>query len=152
MRAWNPFEEVEAMRREFARALGQTAQAAPSPFRAAFLPARAARAYPLLNLHEDADNYYVEALAPGVDPASFEVSVLRDRLTLSGEKKPVNDGVKPEAFHRSERAAGRFVRTIDVPSEVDGDKVSADYRDGVLTVTLPKAAAAKPRQIRVLAN
>jgi HSP20 family protein len=57
--------------------------------------------------------------------------------------------VRPEAFHRRERASGRFLRTIELPIDVDADSIKADYKDGLLLVTLPKAAKAKPKQIQV---
>ena len=113
------------------------------------MPGRAARRYPLVNLHEDKEALYVEALAPGADPNSLNLSVVRNTLTLTGEKRSVLDGVKPEAFHRNERAAGRFVRTIELPVEVDEGGVRADYKNGLLLVTLPKAERAKPRQINI---
>jgi HSP20 family protein len=140
---------MEALRREVERAFEQFGLG-PDPFRrATFLPGRGARRYPLVNLHEDEGALYVEALAPGVDPQSWELTVAHNTLTLSGEKRSVVDGVKPEAFHRSERAAGRFVRSIELPVEVDDTRVSADYRDGLLLVTLPKAEQAKPRRIDI---
>jgi HSP20 family protein len=120
-----------------------------SPFRTAFLPGRAARRYPLINLYEDRDNLYVEALAPGVDPASIDLTVVRNVLTIAGEKRRVPGDIKPEAFHRSERATGKFVRHIELPIEVDENKVKADYKNGLMMVTLPKAEQAKPKQISV---
>jgi HSP20 family protein len=120
------------------------------PFsRSAFLPGRAARRYPLINLHEDRDQVYVEALAPGVDPASLQLTVVRNTLTITGEKRRVSGEVKPEAFHRSERATGKFVRSIELPVEVDENTVKADYKNGLLVVTLPKAEKARPKQINV---
>jgi HSP20 family protein len=109
----------------------------------------APREYPLINLYDDQDSVYVEALAPGADPSSFNISVAGDTLTLSGEKRRAASEVKPEAFHREERAAGKFIRTIELPAEVDDGKVKGEYKDGLLLVTLPKAAKAKPRQIPV---
>ena len=145
---WDPFREFEELRREMDAAFRGWTRTWPS-FWAAFLPGRAARMYPMINLSEDKDAYYVEALAPGVDPDTLEVTVAHNALTISGEKKPVGEDVSPEAFHRSERAAGRFVRSIDLPSEVDSEKVRADYRNGLLLITLPKTEAAKPKQISV---
>jgi HSP20 family protein len=102
----------------------------------------------LVNLSEDEGNLYVEALAPGVDPKSLDLSVLQGALTIKGEK-PGLAQVTADAYHRNERAAGRFTRTIELPVEVDATHVKADYRNGLLVVTLPKAAAAKPKQIQI---
>jgi len=149
MAEWNPWQGLDALRREIDRAF-EDFGFRPEPFsRAAFLPGRAARRYPLINLHEDRDNVYIEALAPGVDPASLSLNVLRNVLTISGEKRWVPGDIKPEAFHRSERATGKFVRNIELPGEVDENKVKADYENGLLKVTLPKAEQAKPKQISV---
>jgi HSP20 family protein len=140
---------MEALRRGIDRAFEQGGVQLPPLFRSAFLPGRAAREYPLVNLYDDKDSVYLEALAPGLDPASVNVSVVRNTVTLSGEKPRVPTEVKPEAFHREERAAGKFVRSLELPSEVDADKVKAEYRNGLLLVTLPKAESAKARQIKV---
>ncbi len=149
MAQWDPFREMENLRREIDRAFEEFGLRTEPFFRTAFLPGRAARRYPLVNIHEDRDTIYVEALAPGVEPNSLNLSVVRNTLTLSGEKHSVLDGIKPEAFHRNERAAGRFARTIELPAEVDEGKVSAEYRNGLLLITLPKAEKARPRQIQV---
>jgi len=149
MAQWNPWQALDALRREIDQSFERTGVQIPPPFRSAFLPGRAARAYPLINLHEDKDTVYIEALAPGLDPASLNVSVVRNILTLSGEKPRAATEVKPEAFHREERAAGTFVRNIDLPVEVEESKVKAEYKNGLVLVTLPKAEKAKPRQISV---
>ncbi len=148
---WDLFREMEALRREVQRTFEQSGHDCRRPAfgRAAFLPGTAARAYPLMNVSEDKDNLYVEGLAPGIDPASLEISVVRDTLTVTGEKQAIASDVKPEAFHRNERGVGKFARAITLPVEVDGDKVSAQYKDGLLLITLPKSEAAKPKQITV---
>jgi HSP20 family protein len=146
---WNPWHEIEALRRDIDRAFNNVGQTNGPNFRSAFLPGRAARQYPLVNLSEDRDHIYVEALAPGVDPATIDVAVVRNVLTLSGEKRRLPEDLKPEAIHRSERAAGKFVRSIELPIEIDSDQVKAEYKHGLLMVTLPKAAVAKPKQINV---
>jgi HSP20 family protein len=92
---------------------------------------------------------YDEALAPGVDADTLSLSVVGNTLSIAGEKRRVAGDVKPEAFHRSERATGKFVRHIELPVAVDEDKVQADYKHGLLTVTLPKTEKAKPKQIAV---
>jgi HSP20 family protein len=149
MAQWDPFAGMEALRREIDRAFDNVGRRTGPLPRAAFLPGRAARQYPLVNLHEDKDSLYVEALAPGADPNSLNLSVVRNTLTISGEKRRTPSEVRSEAFHRNERAAGRFVRTIELPVEVDEERVGADYRNGLLLITLPKAERAKPKQINV---
>jgi HSP20 family protein len=149
MRTWDPFRDMEALRRELDRALTTYAPSgAAAQNGGAFLPGRSARAYPLVNLSEDSDNVYLEALAPGIDPDSLNLTVVRTTLTISGEKLSPS-GVAAEAFHRSERSGGKFVRSIDLPVEVNSDKVKAQYNNGLLMITMPKAEAAKPRQIKV---
>lgn len=149
MATWDAWTELESLRREIDRAFdGMGASGWSRPGRVAFLPGQGARQYPLVNLHEDESNVYVEALAPGVDPKSLELSVAGDSLTLKGEK-PGLAQVAAEAYHRNERAAGRFVRSIDLPAEVNREGIKASYRNGLLVVTLPKSEAAKPRQIPI---
>jgi HSP20 family protein len=147
MAQWNPFEEMQALRREIDRAFADFGRGGPA-YKVAFLPGIGPRQYPLINLSEDKDKLYIEALTPGVDPKSLNVTVMQNRLTLSGEKSAISD-VKPEAFHRNERASGKFLRTIDLPVDVDDSKVQAEYKNGLLFVTIPKAEKAKPKQITV---
>lgn len=149
MAQWNPFEELATLRQEIDRAF-EGFGTGQSPLRqVAFLPGRGPRRYPLINLLEDKDHIYIEALTPGVDPQSLNVSVTHNRLTMAGEKTRISGDVKPEAFHRSERASGKFVRTFDLPVEVDDAGVQAEYKNGLLLVTIPKAEKAKPKQINV---
>ena len=149
MRAWEPFRELEALRREVERAFEEYSNG-DRPLRwSSLLPGAAGRVYPLLNTSEDKDNIYVEAMAPGLDPDSIEISVLRDTVRIAGQKTPITAEIKPEAFHRSERGAGRFVRTLTLPTEVDSDKITAEYKNGLLLLTLPKHEKAKPKQITV---
>jgi HSP20 family protein len=149
MAQWNPFEDMEALRREIDRAFTEFGRGESPLHRVAFLPALGPRRYPLVNLSEDKDKIYIEALTPGVDPKSLNVTVLQNRLTVSGEKSPIEGNVKAEAFHRNERASGKFMRTFDLPVEVDDGNVEAEYKDGLLRVTIPKAEKAKPKQITV---
>lgn len=123
------------------------------PFsRVSFLPARSARMYPLLNISEDDNNFYVEALAPGIDPDSMEIKIIDNQLQITGTKQGVGKDIKPEAYHRSERGAGKFIRSLHLPSQVDVDNVKADYTNGLLRVTVAKAEKAKPRMISVSVN
>lgn len=109
--------------------------------------ARTAGVFPLTNVTEDADNFYVYAELPGMDPADINISITGKTLSLSGERK-----IDPEegaSYHRKERKGGQFNRTITLKTNVDAAKVEANFVHGVLTVVLPKAEEAKPRQIAV---
>lgn len=103
--------------------------------------------YPPLNVWEEGDVLRIEAEIPGVKIEDIEVSFDNGELTLKGEKK--FDAKENAPLHRRERLYGSFARTLTLPWEVVADKVSAELKDGVLTVTLPKAEAAKPRKVAV---
>ena len=148
MATYNPFTEMEALRREIDRTFEFWGGRQPRGWRVAFLPGQASRRYPLVNLYDDKDNFYAEALAPGVDPSTIELTVDNGVLTIRGEKKQV-EKVPEEAYHRSERAAGKFTRRVELSGTVDVNAVRADYKNGILLITLPKAPEAKPRQIPV---
>ncbi len=147
----NLFEEMDRMRREIDRILGEDRFPVWTfPFsKISFLPGRASQAYPLMNISEDQSNIYVDALAPGIGTDTLNVSVSGDQLTITGLKSPLIEKIKPEQIHRSERAAGQFVRSMSLPSSIDRDKVSANYKDGILKIVLPKTAEARPRRIQV---
>jgi HSP20 family protein len=149
MAQWNLFDDMEALRREIDQAFEGFGVGERASHRVAFLPGRGPRRYPMINLLEDKDNLYVDALTPGVDPQSLALSVMQNRLTLSGEKSRTAVEIKAEAFHRNERASGKFVRTIDLPVDVDEGRIQAEYKNGLLKVILPKAEKAKPKQINV---
>ncbi|MDW7710633.1 MAG: Hsp20/alpha crystallin family protein [Deferrisomatales bacterium] len=146
MAAWDPLRELERLRREMDRIFEGVSPA--RTWSLGFLPGTAARQYPRVNIAEDADGYVVEALAPGVDPTTLDLSVKDNVLTISGEKK-APEGVRAEAFHRSERSAGRFVRAVELPDDLNAEQVKAAYTDGILRVNLPKAEQAKPRRIEI---
>jgi HSP20 family protein len=106
------------------------------------------RVYPALNLTDDGNNFYVRAELPGVVSESLDISVVEGQLLIRGERK-----IEPEeqktSYHRREREAGFFRRTIALPAKVDPGKVAASIKNGVLTVTLPRSEEAKPRKITV---
>jgi HSP20 family protein len=105
---------------------------------------------PALDLYENNDNVVAVVELPGMRKEEIEISLHDGTLTIAGERKrEVTDGEKAE---RSERYIGKFRRSILLPTRVDANKVSATYRDGILTVTLPKAEEAKPKQIPVRAE
>lgn len=104
--------------------------------------------YPPVNLWEDNDNLYVEAELPGFELSELEIFVTgENQLSIKGERKPPQ--VEGGAWHRQERGYGAFSRIIELPIMVDSNNVSAEFRNGVLTIMLPKHETAKPRRIQV---
>lgn len=103
---------------------------------------------PALDIHEDAESLTVSLEAPGLKKEDFDIALQDDTLTVSGERKVESESREGESF-RSERAFGTFSRTIQLPSAIQPDAVSAEYVDGILRVVLPKAEEAKPRKIEV---
>jgi HSP20 family protein len=106
---------------------------------------------PAVDLYEDKDSITVKAELPGMKREEIEVSLHDGALTISGERKG-EEKVENAEVCRTERFVGKFHRTLTLPSTVNADHISAQYKDGVLTVTLPKAEEAKPRQIQVKAS
>lgn len=105
--------------------------------------------FPALNLWETDEALLVEAEIPGLRMDDLELYVSGDELTLKGERKPFGaDGAKT-AYHRRERGTGRFARMVRLPVAVDANAVQATLKNGVLTVTLPKAQEVRPRRIQV---
>lgn len=103
---------------------------------------------PALDVIEDKDNFQVRVELPGLKREEIEVALVDGTLQISGERK-LEAPAEGATVHRQERYQGRFVREITLSSAVAADKVSASHRDGVLTVTLPKAEEAKRRNITV---
>ncbi|MCD6265460.1 MAG: Hsp20/alpha crystallin family protein [Deltaproteobacteria bacterium] len=138
----NPFDEIERMRRDMERlAQGLTGTLLREP---------SAGVFPLMNVTEDNDNYYVRAELPGIKANELDISVTGDSLTILGERKIHSEDEKAN-YHRMEREGGKFSRVLSLPGQIDTSKVEASAADGVLTVILPKAEAAKPKQITVKA-
>ena len=103
---------------------------------------------PALDVHEDKDSFSIRAELPGMKREDIEVSLQDSVLVISGERKEEKIAEGTEV-HRQERFYGRFSRALTLPSAVAGDQVKAQYKDGILTVTLPKAEEAKPKAITV---
>lgn len=108
------------------------------------------RSKPALNLWEEGDALKIEAELPGVKAEQIDISVVGGELALKVERPEIEQA--DVTYHRRERPVGAFTRVLRLPVEVDGDRVQADLRDGVLTITLPKAEVAKPRKIDVKAS
>jgi HSP20 family protein len=101
-----------------------------------------------LDVYEDKDNVYVKAELPGMKKEEIDLSLHDGCLSISGERKAESAHEGAEVY-RAERFFGRFQRTVTLPTPVSTDKVKAQYKDGILTVTLPKAEEAKPKHIDV---
>jgi len=137
----NPFGDFDNLRREMLRVFGAVAgNDSTSDF--------SAGVFPPLNVTQDDNNFYVRTEVPGVKAADLSITALRNRLTIAGKREIPKESAQV-SYHRKERAEGEFSRTVTLPGEVVADKVEARYLDGVLTLTLPKAEEAKPRQITV---
>jgi HSP20 family protein len=138
----NPFSELNRMRSEMESLFGRLADSLPTGY--------GPGVFPLINITEDHDRLYVRAELPGVKANEIEISATGNNLSIGGERK-----VAPEnevaSYHRREREAGVFRRTITLPRDIDANRVEANYTNGILTVTLPKAEVSRPKQISVKA-
>ena len=109
---------------------------------------RTASSYPALNVWSNEESLLVTAEVPGVSPDDIDVNVIGETLTLSGTREP--DELKEGArYHRQERGYGKFSRTLQLPFPVTVEKIEAKFKNGVLSVSLPRAEEDKPRKIAV---
>lgn len=106
---------------------------------------------PALDVHDDKEAFTVTLEAPGLKKENFEISYHDGVLSIAGERKQVEEA-KEKNYFRRERLFGRFTRSVSLPTAVKPGAVTANYKDGILTVTLPKAEEAKPKQIEVNVN
>jgi len=136
-RAWGPFEELRQIQNEMDRLYSQSFPRAVD--------------YPPINVWSNEDEVVVQAELPGYVAAEIDTSVVQNTLTLRGERK-AEELKAGETYHRRERQAGSFVRTVELPFEVDNPKVEAEYVAGILSVRLPRAEAHKPKKIAVKAS
>ena len=127
--------------------LGESLGIEPSPALAA-LEERILLHDPALDVSEDTDNVFVKVELPGMKKEEIDISLHEEVLSISGERKHEEEKEEGELF-RSERFFGKFHRSVALPATIAGDKVSATYKDGILSVTLPNAVEAKPKRIPV---
>ena len=134
----SPFGELERMRRQMDRLFeGLSGQGQRVT----------AGVFPLVNLTEDKDSFFVRAELPGMSSSDLDIQATSTSVSITGERKIPAE--KEARYHRREREAGRFARVVSLPHEINPDKVEAGLVNGILTVKLPKAEVAKPRQISV---
>lgn len=137
----NPWADFERMRRELdALFQGRGVEAGGN--------AAGATVFPALNISEDSLHIYVRAEIPGVPASEVDISIEGDTLTIRGERKTCSANEK-YSYHRRELECGNFSRAVALPAKVQVDKVAAKAKDGIITITLPKAETVTPRQIKV---
>ena len=136
---WQPWAEVNRLRNEMERLFGRDENGQTRGV---------SRAFPPLNMWEDDNHLYVEAELPGFELDDLEIYVSGgNQLSIAGQRKqPEHD---EGAWHRQERGFGTFRRALELPSDVDSDAVAATFKNGVLTLTMPKSEEVKPRRIQV---
>ena len=111
---------------------------------------QAAVSFPRISLFDNGSGLTLKAEVPGLSEKDIQLTINQDVLTLAGERKP--DAPEGYSVHRQERAPVKFSRSFTLPCRINPETAQATLKDGVLTVTLPKAAEAQPRQITVKAN
>jgi HSP20 family protein len=137
---WGNFwDEMERLRRQMS-SISERFHGGPSE--------QFAGVFPLINVTEDKDSYYIRAELPGIKAEDLEISVTGETFSISGERKMASEEEKVK-YHRKEREGGKFNRIFSLPGPIDPEKVEAKSANGILTVTLPKSEKAKPKQITV---
>ena len=142
---WEPFREMADLQNRLSSLLGRAPVRRQDGQEESITVAEWA---PLVDITEDDKEYLIKAELPEVKKDEVKVAVENGVLTITGERKFEKEE-KNKKYHRVERAYGSFVRTFIVPDDADADKVTAEFKDGVLKVHLPKSEKAKPKQIEV---
>lgn len=134
------FRELDTMRRQMERWF--------DTMNGSVFTGRSANVFPAVNLTESPESYFIRAELPGVKATDLDIKATGNDITLSGERKgaPSVDGAR---FHRREREAGKFSRVLGLPGDIESDRVEASLKNGILTIKVPKAEKAKPRQISI---
>jgi len=141
---WNPFKDRDELESRWATMLATRAATGDGGKEAMTV----AEWSPLVDIIEDEKQYLIKAELPDMKKEEVKLTVENDVLTISGERTYEKED-KGKKYHRIERAYGSFVRSFSLPEDADESKVSADYKDGMLTVRLPKSEKAKPKAIEV---
>ena len=140
---WEPFRQLSSLRQEIDRLFGQPSASLAHPQNFWL-----GGGWPTVDVREDRDSVTIIVEVPGMKKEDIDVSFHDGVVSISGERKTEKKFEEAEA-HRSERFSGRFHRAFALPVKVNADKANASYRDGILTIALPKAEEAKPKQIEV---
>lgn len=137
---WKPMRDVSVMQDEINRMFDN--------FWGGFEGQDGATLAPAVDVTEKADNFIVSAELPGLKKDDIKLTLQNNVLTISGSKKRETES-KDDQYHRVERSFGSFCRTVNFPTSVDASKINADFKDGVLTIELPKVEEAKPKEIAI---
>ena len=140
---WDPFAEMMSLREAMNRLFEESIVRPGSPMQPAGGQLGLA-----IDLRENEDSYVLEAAVPGLKPDDIDISVLGNQVTIQGETKQEQDR-QGERYHLRERRVGRFQRTISLPTAIQADQATAEFRDGLLILTLPKGQEAQPRRIPI---
>jgi len=140
---WEPLRDLMTTQRGFDRLFKE----AFTPFFGEGEPSTRTWAPPV-DIYENENDIVLKAELPGIDPKDVEVRVEDNTLYLKGERKFEKE-VKDESYHRIERSYGSFARSFSLPNSINAEKVKAEFKDGLLTLTLPKREEAKPKTIRI---
>ena len=140
---WRPFRELERMRRDMDRLWDSFFEGRPERKTGEVM-----EWLPSTDVAETKNELVVKAELPGIDPKDIDISLSEGVLTVKGEKKQEKEE-KEEGYHLVERSYGSFTRSLRLPKEVQGDKISASYKNGVLKVSLPKSEEAKKKEIKI---
>lgn len=146
MTSWDIMREMDSLRKDLDDVFRNTGFR--RPFGGSFIAPLATRRFPRVNLSEDEDNLYVDVVLPGVASKDIDLSVMRNSITINGERKQFFEE-KGHIVHRDELGYGTFSRTLDLPADVDPDKVHAECKNGIMIITLGKAEHAKPKRIDI---
>lgn len=133
---WNPWQEMETVRRQMDQLFGE------------MTATREADWTPAIELSSNDTEYTLRAQLPGIDANDLDIQVGRKAVAIAGEHKYENK-IEENGFFRSEFRYGKFQRVIPLPTEVQNDQVKADFKDGILTLTLPRLQAVKPSVVKV---
>lgn len=106
---------------------------------------------PAIDMYEDKDSVVVETQLGGIDPNKVDISIENNVLTIKGESEKKSE-VEDKNYYRKEIRSGSFYRSIPLPTKVDGDRATAESGEGILKITIPKAAEVKPKSIKILAK
>jgi len=143
---WSIFDELESLQDDMNRLF--TGQEVGGRGQRGAAWRRRRPSYPLMNVCSAEDGIVIDAELPGVDPKDVDISVLGDQLTLRGKVNPVQVA-EGETYHRRERPAGEFARTLQLPFRAAADAVKANYKNGVLRLTVPRSEEEKPKRIQI---